>query len=208
MKKSKRVKKSNTWKIKQHRDQFFKKSKTLGYRSRASFKLIELNKKFKFLKRDTYLLDLGSYPGGWSQVASQIISSGKIMSIDIKEMDNIKNIKFVKGNFLEEKTKKEVIKFFKSNLDVIISDMAADTTGNKSLDSIRTNELCANVILFSKDILKPKGVLVSKLFMGEDFLEVKDLAKSLFKKVNFFKPKSSRKESKETYLQCEILKSL
>ena len=208
MKKSKRVKKSNTWKIKQHRDQFFKKSKTLGYRSRASFKLIELNKKFKFLKRDTYLLDLGSYPGGWSQVASQIISSGKIMSIDIKEMDNIKNIKFVKGNFLEEKTKKEVIKFFKSNLDVIISDMAADTTGNKSLDSIRTNELCANVILFSKDMLKPKGVLVSKLFMGEDFLEVKDLAKSLFKKVNFFKPKSSRKESKETYLQCEILKSL
>ena len=208
MKKSKRVKKSNTWKIKQHRDQFFKKSKTLGYRSRASFKLIELNKKFKFLKRDTYLLDLGSYPGGWSQVASQIISSGKIMSIDIKEMENIKNIKFVKGNFLEEKTKKEVIKFFKSNLDVIISDMAADTTGNKSLDSIRTNELCANVILFSKDMLKPKGVLVSKLFMGEDFLEVKDLAKSLFKKVNFFKPKSSRKESKETYLQCEILKSL
>ena len=208
MKKSKRVKKSNSWKIKQHRDQFFKKSKTLGYRSRASFKLIEINKKFGFIKDKTNLLDLGSCPGGWSQVASQIIKTGKIMSIDIKDMDPIKNLKFIKGDILEDSTKNEVINFFKSNLDVIIYDMAADTTGNKSLDSIRTNQLCTEVINFSQNTLKPKGVLVSKIFMGEDFIEVKNLAKSVFKKVNFFKPESSRKESKETYLHCEILKSL
>ena len=208
MKKSKRSKKSNSWRIKQHRDQFFKKSKTLGYRSRASFKLIEINKKFKFIKDKTNLLDLGCYPGGWSQVASQIIKTGKIMSLDKKDMDPIKSLKFVKGDFLEEKTKNEVINYFKSNLDVIISDMAADTTGNKSLDSIRTNQLCVDVINFSKDTLKPKGVLVSKLFMGEDFIEAKNLAKSVFKNVNFFKPESSRKESKETYLHCEILKTL
>tara|TARA_B100001057_G_scaffold490172_1_gene577883 strand:- start:22 stop:648 length:627 start_codon:yes stop_codon:yes gene_type:complete len=208
MKKSKRIKKSNSWRIKQHRDQYFKKSKTLGYRSRASFKLIEINKKFKFIKNNTNLLDLGCCPGGWSQVASQIIKTGKIMSLDIKEMDPIKNSIFIRGDILEEKTKNEVINFFKSNLDVIISDMAADTTGNKSLDSIRTNQLCIEVIKFSKNTLKPKGVLVSKLFMGEDFIEVKNLAKSVFKKVNFFKPESSRKESKETYLYCEILKSL
>ena len=208
MKKSKRIKKSNSWKIKQHRDQFFKKSKTLGYRSRASFKLIELNQKYKFLKKNTYLLDLGSYPGGWSQVVSQIISSGRIMSIDIKKMEPIKNVKFFKGDVLSKETKFAVLEYFKSNLDVILSDMAADTTGNKSLDSIRTNQLCSEVINFSKNILKPKGVLVSKLFMGEDFIEVKKLAKSIFKKVDFFKPESSRKESKETYLHCEILKSL
>jgi 23S rRNA (uridine2552-2'-O)-methyltransferase len=208
MKKSKRAKKSNSWRIKQHRDQFFKKSKTLGYRSRASFKLIEINKKFGFIKDKTNLLDLGSCPGGWSQVASQIIKTGKIMSIDIKDMDPIKNLKFIKGDILEDSTKNEVINFFKSNLDVIISDMAADTTGNKSLDSIRTNQLCTEVINFSQNTLKPKGVLVSKIFMGEDFIEVKSLAKSVFKKVNFFKPESSRKESKETYLHCEILKSL
>ena len=208
MKKSKRIKKSNSWKIKQHRDQFFKKSKTLGYRSRASFKLIELNKKYKFLKRDTNLLDLGSFPGGWSQVASQIIRAGRIMSLDIKNMDPIKDVRFFKGDILSNETKSAVIKYFKSNLDVILSDMAADTTGNKSLDSIRTNQLCADVINFSKETLKPKGVLVSKIFMGEDFLEVKNLAKSTFNKVNFFKPKSSRKESKETYLHCEILKIL
>ena len=204
MKKSKRIKKSNSWKIKQHRDQFFKKSKTLGYRSRASFKLIELNKKFNFLKSNTNLLDLGSFPGGWSQVAIKIITSGKIMSVDIREMDPLKNVEFFKGDIMEKDTKLAIIQYFKSNLDVIISDMAADTTGNKSLDSIRTNQLCADVINFSKDILKPKGVLVTKIFMGEDFLEVKKLAKSIFKKVNFFKPESSRKESKETYLHCEF----
>ena len=208
MKKSKRIKKSNSWKIKQHRDQFFKKSKTLGYRSRASFKLIELNKKYKFLKRNTNLLDLGSFPGGWSQVASQIIIEGRIMSIFIKNIDPIKDVRFFKGDILSNETKSAVIKYFKFNLDVILSDMAADTTGNKSLDSIRTNQLCADVINFSKETLKPKGVLVSKIFMGEDFLEVKNLAKSTFNKVNFFKPESSRKESKETYLHCEILKTL
>ena len=208
MKKSKRIKKSNSWKIKQHRDQFFKKSKTLGYRSRASFKLIELNKKYKFLKKNTNLLDLGCCPGGWSQVASQIIIAGRIMSVDIKDMEPIKDVKFFKGNLLSKDTKSVVIKYFKSNLDVILSDMAADTTGNKSLDSIRTNQLCADVINFSKETLKPRGVLVSKIFMGEDFLEVKNLAKSTFDRVNFFKPESSRKESKETYLHCEILKTL
>ena len=208
MKKSKRSKKSNTWKIKKHRDQFFKKSKILGYRSRASFKLIELNKKFKFIKANSNLLDLGSSPGGWSQVASQIITKGKIMSIDIKDMETVKNVKFIKRNFLKDEVQDEVKKYFESNLDIVLSDMAADTTGNKSLDSIRTNQLCAQVINFSNKTLKPKGVLVSKLFMGEDFIEVKNLAKSLFKKVNFYKPESSRKESKETYLHCEILKTL
>ena len=208
MKKSKRIKKSNSWKIKQHRDQFFKKSKTLGYRSRASFKLIELNKKFKFIKKYSNLLDLGSSPGGWSQVATKIIASGKILSVDIKDMEPIKNVKFVKNDIFEKKTKDMVLEYFNDKLDIIISDMAADTTGNKSLDSIRTNQLCASLIDFSKTTLKPKGVLVSKLFMGEDFIEVKNLAKSIFKNVNFFKPESSRRESKETYLHCEILKSL
>ena len=208
MKKSKRVKKSNSWKIKQHRDQFFKKSKTLGYRSRASFKLIELNQKFKFIKINSNLLDLGSAPGGWTQVANKIIKSGKVLAIDIKDMETVEKVKFIKSDIFAKKTKDRVKVYFNGKLDVIISDMAADTTGNKSLDSIRTNILCADVINFSKKVLKPKGVLVSKLFMGEDFIEVKNLAKSTFKNVNFFKPESSRRESKETYLHCEILKAL
>ena len=208
MKKSKKSKKSNTWKIKQHRDQFFKKSKTLGYRSRSAFKLIELNKKYKFIKKNTNLLDIGAYPGGWSQVSSKIISTGKILSLDVKKMDQLKNVSFLKCDFLEESTKAKILKFFKDKLDVVISDMAANTTGNKSLDCIRTNQLCADVVEFSSKILKPNGVLVSKLFMGDDFLEVKELAKSRFKKVSFFKPEASRNESKETYLHCALLKTL
>ena len=208
MKKSKKSKKSNTWKIKQHRDQFFKKSKTLGYRSRSAFKLIELNKKYKFIKKNTNLLDIGAYPGGWSQVSSKIISTGKILSLDVKKMDQLKNVSFLKCDFLEESTKAKILKFFKDKLDVVISDMAANTTGNKSLDCIRTNQLCADVVEFSSKILKPNGVLVSKLFMGDDFLEVKELAKSRFKKVSFFKPEASRNESKETYLHCVTLRTL
>tara|TARA_E500000178_G_C16986289_1_gene738403 strand:- start:1269 stop:1895 length:627 start_codon:yes stop_codon:yes gene_type:complete len=208
MKKSKRAKKSNSWKIKQHRDQFFKKSKTLGYRSRASFKLIELNEKFKFIKKDSNLLDLGSSPGGWAQVASKIITKGKILSIDTKPMRPLINVKFINSDIFDFYTKKQIDNYFGGDLDVIISDMAADTTGNKSLDSIRTNQLCAEAINFSSKLLKNNGIFVSKLFMGEDFINVKNLAKSVFKYVTFFKPESSRSESKETYLHCKILKTL
>jgi 23S rRNA (uridine2552-2'-O)-methyltransferase len=208
MKKSKKIKKSNTWKIKQKRDPFFKKSKILGFRSRASFKLIDLNKKFKFIKNNSKLLDLGSSPGGWSQVASNIIHSGKILSIDIKPMEPIKNVEFLNCDIFETSTKEKITNYFQENLDIVISDMAADTTGNKSLDSIRTNELCSEAIEFSSKILKNNGVFVSKLFMGEDFIKVKNQAKSIFKIVNFLKPASSRKESKETYLHCKILKTL
>ena len=208
MKKSKRKKKSNTWKIKQHRDQFFKKSKTLGYRSRAAFKLIELNKKYNFLKKNTNLLDVGSYPGGWSQVSSNIISTGRILAIDLQKMDSIKNVSFLKLNFSNDNAKDKIFEFFGKRLDVITSDMAADTTGNKSLDSIRTNQLCYEVIEFSTKILKMNGTLISKLFMGEDFLEVKEFAKSKFEKVQFFKPESSRNESRETYIHCATLKTL
>ena len=199
MKKSKRAKKSNTWKIKQNRDYYFKKSKVLGYRSRASFKLIELNDKFKFIKKNTNLLDLGSCPGGWSQVASKIISKGKILSIDIKSMSPIKNVKFLNRDIFDVNTKNQISNYFNGNLDVIISDMAADTTGNKSLDSIRTNLLCIEVLNFSPQILKNNGVFVSKLFMGDNFIELKNLAKTLFKDVNFFKPESSKSESKNLF---------
>ena len=208
MKKSKRRKKSNSWKIKQHRDQFFKKSRTLGYRSRAAFKLIELNKKFNFIKTNSNLIDIGSFPGGWSQVSSGIISKGKILSVDLKKVEKIKNVTFLQCNFIENKSKEKILAYFGKKIDVILSDMAANTTGNKSLDCIRTNQLCMEVVDFSTKCLKPDGTLVAKLFMGEDFIEVKDLAKSLFKKVQFFKPEASRNESKETYLHCSILKTL
>ena len=208
MKKTKRAKKSRTWVIKQHRDQFFKKAKVLGYKSRAAFKLIELNKKFNFIKKNSNLLDIGSAPGGWSQVASKIITNGKLLAVDITPMEKLENVVFLNDDFLEEKTQVKILEIFKMKIDVIISDMAENTTGNKSIDSIRTNNLCSEVINFSLKTLNQKGTLICKLFMGEDFLEVKKLAKNNFKKVDFFKPESSRSESKETYIICSSLKTL
>jgi 23S rRNA (uridine2552-2'-O)-methyltransferase len=208
MKKTKRAKKSRTWVIKQHRDQYFKKAKVLGYRSRAAFKLIELNKKFNFIKKNSNLLDIGSTPGGWSQVASKIITNGKILAVDLTPMEKLDKVMFLNNDILDEKTQEKIIKIFNTKIDIIISDMAENTTGNKSVDSIRTNNLCSEVINYSLKILDQKGTLICKLFMGEDFLAVKNLAKNNFKKVDFFKPESSRSESKETYIICSLLKTL
>ena len=188
-----------------YQDHFFKKAKTSGYRSRSAFKLIELNSKFKFLKNSIKLLDVGSFPGGWSQVAAKTIKNGKILSIDKKKIEEIKDVKFITGDFLEKKSKTTIIEYFNSNIDVILSDMAANTTGNKSLDCIRTNQLCLDILDFSKETLSTKGVVVSKLFMGEDFEEIKIKAKKYFKKIDFFKPNSSRDESRETYIHCSGL---
>ncbi len=208
MPKVKKSKKSRSWVIKQHRDQFFKKSKVLGYRSRAAFKLIEINKKFGFIKKNSNILDVGSTPGGWSQVAKKIAINGKVLAVDREPMANIENVTFFQEDFLRSSTKKRISNFFGSKIDVVISDMAENTTGNKNLDSIRTNNLCLEVLNYSLEILKKKGTLVSKTFMGEDFLIIKDFAKKNFEKVHFFKPESSKSESKETYIHCSLLKTL
>ena len=186
-------------------DHFFKKAKISGYRSRSAFKLIEINNKFRFLKDGINILDVGSYPGGWCQVIREKNKNGKIMGLDQKEMKEIEGIKIFVGDFLDEKSKSIIIDYFKSDIDVILSDMASNTTGNKSLDSIRTNELCLDVLDFSKDRLSKDGVVISKLFMGKEFNEIKIKAKKNFKKIHFFKPKSSRNESRETYIHCEGL---
>ena len=136
------------------------------------------------------------------------ISNGKIIAIDKKPMEKVKNVNFIKGDFLTSKIQSDIKENFGKKIDVVISDMAADTTGNKSVDCIRTNNLCLEVINFSLKILENKGTLVSKLFMGEEFIEVKDYAKKKFKKVEFYKPQSSRRESKETYIICSIIKTL
>ena len=200
MKKSKRVKKSNSWKIKQQRDQFFKKSKILGYRSRASFNLIELNEKFKFIKKSSNLLDLGAYPGGWSQVVSKIITSGKILSIDLKPMEEIKNVKFLQCNILDQITKGKIENYFKGSLDVILSDMAADTTGHRSTDHLRTTALLEAALYFALDILNQNGFFLAKCFRGGAEKSLLDIMQRNFKTVRHVKPAASRSESVESYV--------
>ena len=203
----KKKKISKNWLAKQKRDLFFKQSKIQGFRSRSAFKLIEMNKKFRFLKKNTSLVDLGSSPGGWSQVVSKEITEGKMLAVDIKPMREINNVHFIKGDFFDNDIYKRIILHFNNKIDLVLSDMATNTTGNKALDSYRIGELCLNAMDLSKKILSQDGVFLSKIFMGSIFQEINDKAMKNFKKVVKYKPLSSKKESKEVYIYCKgILK--
>ena len=194
---------SKNWLIKQKKDLYFIKSKIQGYRSRSAFKLIEMNKKFKFLRKNTSLLDLGSSPGGWSQVASREIRTGKILAVDIQPMEKINNVDFVNGDFRKEEIHSKIKCYFNNNIDAVLSDMAANTSGNKSMDSYRTGELCMKAMYLAKEILSNDGIFLSKIFMGSIFLEINKMAKRYFKNVIKYKPLSSKKESKEIYIYCK-----
>ena len=189
--------------IKKHRDQFFKQSKIQGYRSRSAFKLIEMDNKFKFLKNNTHLLDLGSSPGGWTQVVAKKITKGKILAVDIKSMESVNNVNFVKGDLFDTEIYEKICTYFDKKIDVVISDMAANTSGNKNLDSYKMGELCLRGIDLAQKILNQDGVFLSKLFMGSIFVEIDKKANKYFKKVVKYKPSSSRKESKEIYIYCK-----
>ena len=204
----KKNKSSKNWIIKQHRDQYFKEAKSSGFRSRSAYKLLELNKKFKLFSNCKIVIDLGSYPGGWSQILKKNLKNCKILSVDIKEMEKIQGVDFIRCDFQKEESKKQILKILNNKADLLVSDMAADTTGNKDLDCIRTNALCAEVIEFSSFVINKNGVVIAKLFNGTDFLNVKSLAQNKFHRVNFFKPESSRDHSKETYIHCAGIKSL
>ena len=198
---------SKNWLIKQNKDPFFRQSKIQGYRSRSAFKLIEMNKKFKFIKKNSSLLDLGSCPGGWSQVARKEIIKGKILAVDVRPMEQINSVDFINGDFCDVNICEKIMLYFNNKIDVVLSDMAANTSGNKALDSYRTGELCISAMRLAKKILVPGGVFLSKIFMGSIFEEINEKVKKNFKNVVRYKPLSSKKESKEIYIFCKgILK--
>ncbi len=197
---------SKNWINKQRRDVYVKRSKIEGYRSRAVYKLEEINNKFNIFKNGASLVDLGAAPGSWSQLAEKKIQNSKILSIDLKEMVKIGKVEHIVGDFKEDKNKKKIKDYFGKKVDIVLSDMAVNTTGNKSLDSILTCELAIEAMNFSKEILKNNGKFVSKIFMGSSFNEVLILGRKIFKKINVYKPPSSRKDSKENFIICQILR--
>ena len=197
---------SKNWINKQRRDIFVKKSKIEGYRSRAVYKLQEIDHKFKIFKNGISVIDLGAAPGSWSQYALKNIKSGKIVSIDLKDFEKIGNIHQIKGDFTEDRFKKEILDYFGAKVDVVLSDMAVNTTGNKNLDSIYTGELCMEAMKFSKETLKSDGKFISKIFMGSTFNEIVNEAKKIFKENKVFKPLASRKDSKENFIICKFLR--
>jgi len=197
---------SKNWIIKQRRDIYVRQSKVEGYRSRAVYKLQEIDQKFKIFKNGISVIDLGAAPGSWSQYASKNIKSGKIASIDLLDFEKIENIHQIKGDFRNDIYKKKIVDYFGNKVDVVISDMAVNTTGNKNLDSIYTGELCMEAMKFSKETLKNDGKFISKIFMGSTFNEIVSEAKKIFKENKVFKPLASRKESKESFIICKFLR--
>ena len=196
---------SKNWVNKQRRDTYVRQSKVDGYRARSAYKLIEINEKFKIFKGGMCVIDIGAAPGSWSQYASKVVKSGKIISIDLKEMEKIENTIQIKGDFTQPDIQSQIKSYLKMGSDVVMSDMAVNTTGIKNIDSIQTGELCKEAIIFSKEIIAKKGFFISKIFMGGTFNEIVALGKKIFKEVKVFKPKSSRKDSKESFIICKNL---
>ena len=197
---------SKNWVNKQRRDIYVRQSKVDGYRARSAYKLIEIDEKFKIFKGGLSVIDIGAAPGSWSQYAFKAAKSGRLISIDLKKMEPIGKSIQIKGDFTEKKTQEEIKKNLSDKVDVVMSDMAVDTTGIKNVDSIQTGELCKEAMFFAKDLMKDNGYFVSKIFMGGTFNEIVAEGKKYFKEVKVFKPKSSRKDSKESFIICRKIR--
>ncbi len=197
---------SKDWINKQRRDIYVRKSKLEGYRSRAIYKLKEIDDKFKIIKNGIKVVDLGSAPGSWSQYLSEKSKNSKILSIDLKDVDKINNVTHLIGDFLDEKNQAIISNYFEDKLDLIVSDMAVNTTGNKNLDAISTGELSISAMEFSVRNLKKDGSFISKIFMGSTFNEIVENGKKNFKEVKVYKPPSSRKDSKESFIICKKIR--
>jgi len=197
---------SKNWINKQKRDIYVRQSQVDGYRARSAYKLIEIDEKFKILKNGVSVIDLGAAPGSWSQYIAKTVKRGRLVSIDIKGMEEIENTIQIKGDFTDPDYQEKLKGFFKSKVDVVVSDMAVNTTGIKDIDAIYTGELAMEAMNFSREMLVKEGRFVSKIFLGSSFNEIVALGKKIFKEVRVFKPKSSRKESKESFIICKILR--
>ena len=197
---------SKNWVNKQRRDTYVRQSKVDGYRARSAYKLIEIDEKFKIFKGGLTVIDIGAAPGSWSQYANKVSKNGKLISIDLKKMDPIGSSLQIQGDFTEEGVQEEIKNNATSKVDVVMSDMAVNTTGIKNIDSIQTGELCKEAMVFAKDLLNENGYFISKIFMGGTFNEIVAEGKKYFKEVKVFKPKSSRKDSKESFIICKKLR--
>ena len=197
---------SKNWVNKQRRDIYVRQSKIDGYRARSAYKLMEIDEKFSIFKGGFSVVDIGAAPGSWSQYAEKKIKNGKLISIDLKTMEPLGKSVQIQGDFTEDKIKNEILKSAEGKVNIVMSDMAVNTTGIKNIDAIQTGELCMEAMIFSKDILLQEGSFISKIFMGRSFNEIVAKGKEIFKEVKVFKPKSSRKDSKESFIICKKLR--
>ena len=204
---AKKIRKQH-WRSNQSQETYFIESKKQKFRSRSTFKLIEINNKFKIFQPYSSILDLGASPGGWSEYSiSKLNDKGKVIATDIVSMERINKVEFILGDFLNHDTQKTILKENSmKKFDVIISDISPPKTGNKVTDQYHFYNIANEILEFSKKGLKSNGKIVIKLFMGLGFEAFNKKSKEMFKKTTYFKPKSSRSESVETYLIASTIR--
>ena len=202
----KRSASSKRWLSRQLRDGYVAKAKAQGYRSRAAYKLLEIQEKFKLFCPNMNVVDLGSSPGGWTQVAVELVKSdaefarNQVIAIDILQMELVHGAVILQKDFFEPDAPDIIKSYLKKGADIVISDMAPNTTGHRQTDHLRIMALCEQAIQFGLSVIKPGGHFVTKIFCGGMESELLGVIKQNFGAVYHFKPKASRKESRELYL--------
>ncbi len=193
---------SNRWLERQLNDPYVQKAKVMGYRSRAAFKLAEINDKFKFLKPGMRVVDLGAAPGGWSQVALKIVGhkKGQVVGIDLQEIEPVEGAIFLVGDFLDDAMPDLLKEHLTGPVDVVLSDMAAPACGHPQTDHIRIMDLAESAFLFAQETLAPGGCFVAKVLRGGTEGQLLLQLKKHFERVSHFKPPSSRKDSAEMFV--------
>ena len=203
-------KSSKKWLEERARDQYVKKSKQAGFRSRASFKLLEIQEKDRFIQPGMIVVDLGSAPGGWSQVAKILVGDkGSVLATDILPMAPISGVKFIQGDFTEDAVFEDLIeRVGGESVDLVISDMAPNITGLRAIDQPASMHLAELALDFARSILREGAYFLVKVFEGEGIGEFKQILASEFEKVKVRKPKASRSRSREVYLLAEKYRNL
>jgi len=198
---------STRWLARQLNDPYVAAAKSKGYRSRAAFKLIELDDKFRLFKSGSTVLDLGAAPGGWSQVArARIGKQGRVLGVDILDTEPIPGVELMRLDLLSAEAPSAIRQALGGDADIVLSDMAAPTTGHRATDHLRTVALFESALEIAEDVLKPGGAFVGKIFQGGAAPELLARLKKRFGDVKHFKPPASRAESVELYLVALGLK--
>ena len=198
---------SRRWLERQLNDPYVHAAKKKGYRSRAAFKLVELDTRFRFLKKGARIIDLGAAPGGWSQVAADIVGpTGRIIAIAILEMEPLPGVQIFHADLTDPGIPAQLKEALGGSADVVLSDMAASTTGHRATDHIRTTALLEAGLDLAEDVLKPGGIFIGKAFQGGATGDLLARIKKLFSDVKHVKPPASRAESVELYLVAQGFK--
>ncbi len=203
--KKQKNKDSNRWLERHLNDEYVIKSKIDGYRSRSSYKLIQINQKFKFFKNSYLILDLGCSPGGWLQVSQKLApKNSKILGIDKINLKSIPNVQFLKNDIFDDDIFDKIDSFFDGKkINLILSDMSPNSTGNKKIDHLRIVSLIEKVLDLSNYFLSKNGFLIAKIFQGGAQGDLIKKMNQTLSSIRYFKPKASRLESPETYLVAQ-----